>query len=640
MKLFHKLNKILLVFWGPILLGVMLWQALPVFAEDVGGSIWVDTTWALANSPYVLTSDVIVESGATLTIEPGVEIQGQSNAGLIVYGHLEALGTPTEPITFTSAFNTSPGDWPGIEIAGGTANLQQATIHYAGQYDSALNINDVATGGVVNLTDVTIENTMGVAMQVDAPAMHQVSMSNVTFMDNDWNIVEINASWDSFSADVELTPQPGLEGYFMFGDYLGVQNGTTLTLTAGVHMMTPENREFYVSFNGHLAARGTITNPVVFRSSPYNTFDRWAGIRVSGGTVDLEQTNIFGAGGAGGFGMLVSDVATGGEVVLTDVIIENTMGVAMQVEAPAMHQVSMNNVNFVDNDWNIVEINASWNSLLADVVLTSQPGLDYYLMFGDYATVPGPISLTVQAGARLETPAASHFEVNGRLHTSGTVSIHDLTNNGLLWIDGDGEITAEGIVTNTGRISHTVASVPNGIGTEFAFIKDQAGTQTKYHGVTITPTVAGDMGITTVSVRGQQPACDTGNSLIHRCFDITPSNPLPATIRFWYLLGETNGNDINTMQAYHWNGNAWDLLTDANGELRGTSGNDAWLEVDGVDSYSPFGLASETPTAVKLSSIYVNPDNGFAVLMIIAAVILACIVTMMTIFYYKKSAKN
>lgn len=63
-----------------------------VHATDVGGIIDVNTTWTLANSPYNLTSDVQVADGVTLTVEPAVMVNGQSNR-IEIWGMLDVNGT-------------------------------------------------------------------------------------------------------------------------------------------------------------------------------------------------------------------------------------------------------------------------------------------------------------------------------------------------------------------------------------------------------------------------------------------------------------------------------------------------------------------------------------------------------------------
>lgn len=57
-----------------------------------------DTTWTRAGSPYTLTNDVAIRTGATLTIEPGVTVNLGSHQ-LRVYGTLNARGT-TDRIAF------------------------------------------------------------------------------------------------------------------------------------------------------------------------------------------------------------------------------------------------------------------------------------------------------------------------------------------------------------------------------------------------------------------------------------------------------------------------------------------------------------------------------------------------------------
>lgn len=73
----------------------------------VKGVISTDTTWTLANSPYIVTAPAIVESGATLTIEPGVEVKFAEDSKLTVEGKLQAIGTASNKIKFTADLKTS-----------------------------------------------------------------------------------------------------------------------------------------------------------------------------------------------------------------------------------------------------------------------------------------------------------------------------------------------------------------------------------------------------------------------------------------------------------------------------------------------------------------------------------------------------
>src|SRR5262245_23730771 len=68
-------------------------------ATNVGGIVSSSTTWTAGGSPYVLTGKVQVAQGATLAIDPGVEVQG-NGLGLEIYGTLDASGTTDAPVVF------------------------------------------------------------------------------------------------------------------------------------------------------------------------------------------------------------------------------------------------------------------------------------------------------------------------------------------------------------------------------------------------------------------------------------------------------------------------------------------------------------------------------------------------------------
>lgn len=92
-----------------------------------GGDITSDQTWT-ADHVYVLEGYVFV-TGGTLTIEPGTVIQGKNGSALTITkdAKLNAVGTATQPIVFTSAATTpASGDWGGLVLLG------KAPINVAG----------------------------------------------------------------------------------------------------------------------------------------------------------------------------------------------------------------------------------------------------------------------------------------------------------------------------------------------------------------------------------------------------------------------------------------------------------------------------------------------------------------------------
>ncbi len=109
---------------------------LNVRATNVSGVIISNTTWTLANSPYIVVGDVAIDSGITLTIQPGVQVRFDGSYNFYVDGRLLAIGTVTDSITFTSNKNTpATSDWRGISFrpksGSDTSKLSFCYVEYA-----------------------------------------------------------------------------------------------------------------------------------------------------------------------------------------------------------------------------------------------------------------------------------------------------------------------------------------------------------------------------------------------------------------------------------------------------------------------------------------------------------------------------
>ncbi len=129
----------------------------PTATVTVSTSITVNTTWT-ANNTYLLSGQIYVKNGATLTIEPGTVILGDkasTGAGLFVTqgSKLMAEGTVNNPIIFSS--NQAPGsraigDWGGVILLGRASNNNPGGI---ANIEGIAPIPDTQYGGGTNPDD-------------------------------------------------------------------------------------------------------------------------------------------------------------------------------------------------------------------------------------------------------------------------------------------------------------------------------------------------------------------------------------------------------------------------------------------------------------------------------------------------------
>jgi len=139
------------------------------------GTLLTNETWA---GEIHVTHQVIVPNAITLTIEPGTVVKfahyrdykHPSRGALVVSGGmLRAVGTPREPVWFTSdAEDPINGDWEGIVIE----NSREAnTIRYAIVEYSFIGIRFWASSGAVSNSIIRWINAEGIYMERSNPVI-------------------------------------------------------------------------------------------------------------------------------------------------------------------------------------------------------------------------------------------------------------------------------------------------------------------------------------------------------------------------------------------------------------------------------------------------------------------------------------
>ncbi len=95
---------------------VQVEQGAPL--TNAGGTI-ASSRWTHAQSPYVITSDLTIPAGVTLTIDPGVIVYVAAGRKVVVQGTLNAAGTTALPIAFRAS--VCDGEWLGLQFSGASA---------------------------------------------------------------------------------------------------------------------------------------------------------------------------------------------------------------------------------------------------------------------------------------------------------------------------------------------------------------------------------------------------------------------------------------------------------------------------------------------------------------------------------------
>jgi len=170
-----------------LILAFLLCNILSVAkATNVGGIINSDTRWTVDGSPYVLTSNVQIAEEARLTVEPGVEING-NHYRLEIWGSVNMAGTESSIIILDDIFIWGRGDASTITIIycdadamkirayGDTLAVRNSTIR--NYYDESQGIH-ISNGDSHSYIE---KNVFINAVDIDVAAVNTFIHNNVFF---------------------------------------------------------------------------------------------------------------------------------------------------------------------------------------------------------------------------------------------------------------------------------------------------------------------------------------------------------------------------------------------------------------------------------------------------------------------------
>ena len=315
-----------------------------------GGIIGSDTTWTIANSPYNITGNVLVNNGVTLTIEPGITVN-LNGFYILVNGTLQARGTGGNLISFIGGFqirfadnvknyNATTGVGNIIEYANCTStpigvslaapqidncSLGRITIDGGSPaiFGNTISFIDQGTWYYTSASPLIVNNTFtgaGINLSGNSPIIANNTLRNGNiFLDSNGSAVISNNI-------IAATTYPylGTQGIMLYGRGTQIINNTISGSTVGIIPNENSRVENNTFFSVNSAVEVSYYNTSIIGNYIHGTSTGIDVENTSGTTVknNVISNNLYGI------------FSYSGNVTLTNNTLTNNSRIAIQVVAP------------------------------------------------------------------------------------------------------------------------------------------------------------------------------------------------------------------------------------------------------------------------------------------------------------------
>lgn len=410
--------------------------------EVRGGKMNKDQTWD-SEQPFIVKGGLEVVEDAKLTLPSGIWVKFQPNSALRISGEMEANGTASNPIVFTSVNeqgdDTAPdpgaGDWGGLQFFGrdGRSQLAYVEIRYAGDtaiQSGCLYLQDAAP----SFNNLTISDCGGFALSTDI--LSEPSFENL-------NLPEIKATqaWELRESTLDGTVKRSFAGISVAGSktllnpivtgWVGIAESATLAVEPGVKFLFRGGERAGLWADGKLQLNGTQKDPILLTSWQDQTSGGeggaasgdWGGLHLKGSQAD-ETTLSFVTIRYGGQGNTNCLRLTNAAPTLNHLTIENCTGYPVSSDAasePVVEALELKQ-NAQGNLWEIRESSLEERSEWVWTNLLAADDTPIIRLVTGLITIKPDATLTLEPGLILKFTGNAGLWAQGSLIANGTAA--------------------------------------------------------------------------------------------------------------------------------------------------------------------------------------------------------------------------